>query len=34
MKITNIDELEKKLDEVRLAQKKFSTYSQEKVDEI
>lgn len=34
MKITNIDELEKKLDEVRLAQRKFSTYSQEKVDEI
>lgn len=34
MKITNIDELEKKLEEVRLAQRKFSTYSQEKVDEI
>ena len=34
MKITNIDELEKKLEDVRLAQRKFSTYSQEKVDEI
>lgn len=34
MKVTNIDELMKKLEEVKAAQKKFSTYTQEQVDEI
>jgi len=34
MKVTNVDELMQKLDEVRTAQKKFATYTQEQVDEI
>ena len=34
MKVTNVEELMKKLEEVRAAQKKFSTYTQEQVDEI
>ncbi|OBR90685.1 MULTISPECIES: bifunctional acetaldehyde-CoA/alcohol dehydrogenase [Clostridium] len=33
-KVTNVEELMKKLDEVTAAQKKFSSYSQEQVDEI
>ena len=32
--VTNVDELMKKLEEVRAAQQKFATYSQEQVDEI
>jgi acetaldehyde dehydrogenase/alcohol dehydrogenase len=34
MKVTNVDELMQKLAEVRAAQKRFATYSQEQVDEI
>ena len=34
MKVTNNEELMTKIEEVRAAQKKFSTYSQEQVDEI
>ena len=34
MKVTNARELMKKLQEVRDAQKEFSTYTQEQVDEI
>lgn len=34
MKVTNIEELMKKLEEVRTAQKEFSTFTQEQVDEI
>lgn len=34
MKVTNVDELMQKLAEVRAAQKKFATYTQEQVDEI
>ncbi|WP_238918577.1 bifunctional acetaldehyde-CoA/alcohol dehydrogenase [Clostridium sp. YIM B02555] len=34
MKVTNIEELMKKLEEVRNAQKEFSTFTQEQVDEI
>jgi len=34
MKVTNMDELKQKIAEVRAAQKKFSTYTQEQVDEI
>ncbi|KZL91244.1 bifunctional acetaldehyde-CoA/alcohol dehydrogenase [Clostridium magnum] len=34
MKVTNVDELMGKLAEVRAAQKKFATYTQEQVDEI
>ncbi|SMC16378.1 acetaldehyde dehydrogenase [Clostridium acidisoli DSM 12555] len=34
MKITKTDELDMKLEKVRIAQKKFSTYSQEQVDKI
>lgn len=34
MRVTNIDELKQKLEEVRAAQKKFATYTQEQVDEI
>ena len=34
MKVTNVDELMQKLAEVRAAQKKFASYTQEKVDEI
>ena len=34
MKVTNVDELMQKLEEVRAAQKKFATYTQEQVDEI
>ncbi|WP_459477441.1 bifunctional acetaldehyde-CoA/alcohol dehydrogenase [Clostridium saccharoperbutylacetonicum] len=34
MKVTNIEELNKKLEEVRNAQKEFSTFTQEQVDEI
>ena len=34
MKVTSIDGLMKKLEEVRAAQKKFATYTQEQVDEI
>jgi len=34
MKVTNIEELKKKLQQVRKAQKEFSTFTQEQVDEI
>lgn len=34
MKVTNVDELKSKINEIRKAQKEFSTYSQEQVDEI
>lgn len=34
MKVTNVEELMKKLEKVREAQEKFSTYTQEQVDEI
>ena len=34
MKVTNVEELRLKLEEVRAAQKEFSTFSQEKVNEI
>lgn len=34
MKVTNVKELRLKLEEVRVAQKEFSTFSQEKVNEI
>lgn len=34
MKVTNVDELMEKLEEVRAAQKKFAAYTQEQVDEI
>ncbi|KZL91246.1 bifunctional acetaldehyde-CoA/alcohol dehydrogenase [Clostridium magnum] len=34
MKVTNVDELMQKLAEVKAAQKEFSTFSQEQVDEI
>ncbi|WP_105616765.1 bifunctional acetaldehyde-CoA/alcohol dehydrogenase [Vallitalea okinawensis] len=34
MKVTNVDELTRKINELRKAQKQFSTYSQEQVDEI
>jgi acetaldehyde dehydrogenase / alcohol dehydrogenase len=34
MKVTNIEELKLKIDEVRMAQRAFSTYTQEQVDEI
>ncbi len=34
MKVSNIDELKLKLEEVREAQRKFATYSQEQVDKI
>ena len=34
MKVTNIEELMTKIEEVREAQRKFSTYTQEQVDEI
>jgi acetaldehyde dehydrogenase/alcohol dehydrogenase len=34
MKVTNIDELKLKMQQIRDAQKKFATYSQEQVDEI
>jgi acetaldehyde dehydrogenase/alcohol dehydrogenase len=34
MSVTNVDELMQKIKEVREAQKKFATYSQEQVDEI
>ncbi|MDF2880475.1 MAG: hypothetical protein K0R54_1032 [Clostridiaceae bacterium] len=34
MKVTNVEELMKKLEEVRNAQKKFAAYSQDQVDEI
>ncbi|WP_026882952.1 bifunctional acetaldehyde-CoA/alcohol dehydrogenase [Clostridium akagii] len=34
MNITKTDELDRKLEKVRFAQRKFSTYSQEQVDEI
>ena len=34
MKVTNVQELIEKLQEVKNAQKEFSTYTQEQVDEI
>lgn len=34
MKITNVEELIQRIEEIREAQRKFSTYSQEQVDEI
>lgn len=34
MKVTNVDELMEKLEEIRAAQKKFAAYTQEQVDEI
>ncbi|MDW8801609.1 bifunctional acetaldehyde-CoA/alcohol dehydrogenase [Clostridium sp. A1-XYC3] len=34
MKVTNVDQLMKRLEEVRAAQKQFATYTQEQVDEI
>ncbi|WPC39275.1 bifunctional acetaldehyde-CoA/alcohol dehydrogenase [Clostridium sp. JS66] len=34
MKVSNVEELMKKLQEVKLAQRKFSNYTQEQVDEI
>ncbi|NMM63645.1 bifunctional acetaldehyde-CoA/alcohol dehydrogenase [Clostridium sp. P21] len=34
MKVTNVEELMKRLEEVKSAQKKFATYTQEQVDEI
>ncbi len=34
MRVTNVEELTKKLEEIRAAQKKFATYTQEQVDEI
>ena len=34
MKVTNVDELKQRMKDIREAQKKFSTYTQEQVDEI
>ncbi|OAA90344.1 Aldehyde-alcohol dehydrogenase [Clostridium ljungdahlii] len=34
MKVTNVEELMKRLEEIKDAQKKFATYTQEQVDEI
>ena len=34
MKVTNVDELMLRLEKVRVAQKEFSKFSQEQVDEI
>ncbi|GAA0181252.1 bifunctional acetaldehyde-CoA/alcohol dehydrogenase [Clostridium sediminicola] len=34
MKVTNVEELKIRMDQIKEAQKEFSTYSQEKVDEI